>query len=154
MKYMGTLLAVRDMEKSKRFYCELLGLKVVGDFGANISLSGGLFLQTAVTWKEFIRRDEIVFRNDASELYFETDDMDDFIKKLEDFGSVDYVHPAVEQPWGQRAVRFYDPDGHIVEVGEKLKIVMQRFVNSGLSVAETAMRMGVPEEYVRAELDS
>jgi hypothetical protein len=31
---------------------------------------------------------------------------------------VEYVHPLREQPWRQRVVRFYDPDHHIIEVGE------------------------------------
>jgi uncharacterized glyoxalase superfamily protein PhnB len=33
---------------------------------------------------------------------------------------VDLIHPIVEQAWGQRVFRFYDPDGHAVEVGEPL----------------------------------
>jgi len=27
------------------------------------------------------------------------------------------------EPWGQRVIRFYDPDMHIVEVGESLESV-------------------------------
>ena len=35
MKYTGTLIAVKDIEKSKQFYHDVLGLDVVADFGAN-----------------------------------------------------------------------------------------------------------------------
>lgn len=51
MKYAGNLIAVKDMEISKRFYHNVLGLKVAADFGANVMLEGGIFLQTLDTWK-------------------------------------------------------------------------------------------------------
>ena len=152
MKYKGTLIAVRDMERAKKFYHDMLGLEVVDDFGANVILTGGIFLQTADTWTGFIRKADadIVFENNASELYFETDDMDGFARKLEAASDVVYLHPIIEHSWGQRAVRFYDADGHIIEVGEKLSMVVKRFLESGLSVEETAKRMDVPTEYIQA----
>ncbi len=44
MKYTSTLIAEKDMEKSKRFYRDVLGLNVVADFGANVTLDGGVVL--------------------------------------------------------------------------------------------------------------
>ena len=38
MKYTSTLLAVTDMEKSKQFYHDVLGLDIVADFGANVTI--------------------------------------------------------------------------------------------------------------------
>ena len=38
MKYNGVLIAVSDMENSRRFYRDVLGLKVIEDFGANVTL--------------------------------------------------------------------------------------------------------------------
>jgi catechol 2,3-dioxygenase-like lactoylglutathione lyase family enzyme len=151
VKYTSVLLAVRDMERSRRFYREVLGLEVTADFGANVTLTGGISLQTADTWEKLIRRkdDEIVFRNNAAELYFEEDRIGDFAAKLAAMPDIVYVHPLLEHPWGQRAVRFYDPDGHIIEVGENMAAAVQRFLDSGLSVGETAARMDVPEDYVR-----
>jgi len=65
MKYTCTLIAVKDMEKAKHFYHDALGLNVVADFGANVTLTGGIGLQTIDTWKDFIHKtsDEIVFGN-------------------------------------------------------------------------------------------
>ena len=34
MKYTCTLIAVRNIEKAKQFYHDVLGLKLVADFGA------------------------------------------------------------------------------------------------------------------------
>ena len=44
--YRGTLIAVADMEKSREFYCDLLGMEVEADFGASVQLAGGLTLQS------------------------------------------------------------------------------------------------------------
>ncbi|MDR1001925.1 MAG: VOC family protein [Oscillospiraceae bacterium] len=119
IKYSGTLIAVDDMERSKMFYRELFGLEVEEDNGANVMLSGGIYLQTYDTWNEFAEFGGNITRpNNSSELYFATDDMDGFLDKLERCENIRYVHHVKKHSWGQRAVRFYDPDGHIIEVGE------------------------------------
>ncbi|MDQ7094656.1 VOC family protein [Desulfosporosinus sp. PR] len=151
MKYTCTLLAVKDMEKAKEFYHNVLGLEVISDFGANVTLTGGIALQTAATWQDFIRKDkEIVFQNNAWELYFEEDDIAAFVSKLSRMKTIEYVHPLFEHAWGQRVIRFYDLDKHIIEVGESLNMVVKRFIDMGLSVAETALRMDVPLDYVKS----
>ena len=40
-----------------------------------------------------------------------------------------------EDEWGQRSIRFYDPDKHIIDVGESMKVVIKRFLLSGVSVS-------------------
>ncbi|MCC8015660.1 MAG: VOC family protein [Eubacterium sp.] len=155
MEYKGTLIAVNDMEKAKQFYNSVLGLEVVMDAGVNVQLTGGIFLQTADTWVSFIHKSasDIVFENNAVELYFETDDMDDFIKKLGVFTNISYIHPVVEHSWGQRAIRFYDLDSHIIEVAENIIMVIKRFIDSGLTVEQTAKRMDVDVAYTKAALE-
>lgn len=151
MKFKSHLLVVMDMEKSKVFYRNVLGLRVVMDFGANITLTGGVSLQTRDSWIDFIDEDEsgIVFHGNDAELYFEEDDFDGFLEKLSSIGEIQYVHLVKEHSWGQRVVRFYDPDHHIIEVGENLMDVCRRFLKSGLTVEETAKRMGVPVTLVQ-----
>lgn len=56
----------------------------------------------------------------------------------------------LEHSWGQRVIRFYDPDKHIVEVGENIIMVVRRFLNSGLSIEDIAVRMDVPIDYVKS----
>ena len=63
MKYKGTLIAVKDIEKSKIFYNSVLGLDVVMDAGANVELTGGVFLQTVDTWVNFIRKSDSEISN-------------------------------------------------------------------------------------------
>ncbi|MDR0854077.1 MAG: hypothetical protein LBN34_06890, partial [Clostridiales Family XIII bacterium] len=66
------------------------------------------------TWEKFIGGLDVSFKGNTSELAFEEDNFDDFLKNLDE---LELVHPLVEHSWGQRVVRFYDPDGHIIEVG-------------------------------------
>lgn len=156
MKYLSTLIVVKDIDKSKKFYHDVLGLDVITDFGANVVLTGGVALQTLDTWTDFIHKDnqEIIFRNNAVELYFEEDNIDVFLERLYNFKGIEYVHPLVEHSWGQRVIRFYDLDHHVIEVGENLLIVIKRFLNSGLSVEETASRMDVPVKYIIETLNA
>ena len=86
------------------------------------------------------------------ELYFEETDMDTFLSHLQNRG-VSYVHPPLEHSWGQRAVRFYDPDRHIIEVGEDITMVVKRFAAQNMTVAQIAKRMDVPEDFVRQSLE-
>ena len=152
MKMKNTLLAVTDIEKSAAFYKKVLGLRVVMDFGANKTLTGGLVLQTAETWKEFICTKNISIGGRSTEIYFEEDDFDKFIEKLNGC-EIKYVHPVKEHSWGQRVVRIYDPDMHIIEVGENLKTVCKRFLGSGMTPEQAAQRMGVPMKFVKSCMD-
>lgn len=150
LKQGGALLVVKDMERSKAFYKSVLGLDVSMDFGANVTLSDCLSLQTRESWQKFIDNAPVTFSGNDAEIYFAADNFDGFIAKLD---GVLLVHPPYEHSWGQRVVRFYDPDGHIVEVGENMTTVVKRFIDSGMTVAETATRMDVPERYITEQLE-
>lgn len=82
MKFKNPMIVVTDIDKSVEFYKKVFGLHVIMDFGANKTLTGGLSLQTAETYKEFISTDHIFFGGNNFELYFEEDDFDRFAEKL------------------------------------------------------------------------
>lgn len=149
MKLNNPMLIVTDMNKSVDFYKKVFGLRVVMDFGANKTLTGGLVLQTIETFKEFIGTNEICFGGNNFEIYFEEDDFDRFINNLKEC-NVEYVHPVKEHSWGQRVVRIYDPDRHIIEIGENMKVVCRRFLASGMTPEQVATRMDVPIKFVNA----
>lgn len=100
-----------------------------------------------------IHNDEIKFNGNDAELYFEEDNFDSFIEKLNSFNHIEYVHKVFEHRWGQRVVRFYDPDKDIIEVGENIKVVCKRFLDNGLTVEETAKRMDVPIKLVQESIN-
>lgn len=149
MKFKNPMLVVTDIDKTVEFYKKVLGLHVIMDFGANKTLTGGLAIQTAETYMDFIGTGDISFGGNNFELYFEEDDFDRFVNKLEEY-DVEYVHPVKEHSWGQRVVRFYDPDKYIIEVGENIKVVCRRFLDEGMTPEQVAERMDVPMRFVKA----
>jgi hypothetical protein len=88
------------------------------------------------------------YRSRNFELYFETDDIEDLHQRLS-AASVAFIHGIREHPWRQRAMRLYDPDHHIIEVGEPMDAVIRRLSASGLSKAQiheaTSMPLAVIE---------
>ncbi len=152
MKFSGPLIVVSDMKKSKLFYSKVVGLDVILDFGANVTLTGGIVLQTKNSWTGLIHKskNEIFFGGNDSELYFEEDDFDNFILKLRQISDICYVHPVIEHSLGQRVVRFYNPDKHIIEVGENLNKVVRKFLNKGMSIENIATKMDVSIDYVKS----
>ena len=117
MKLKNILIVVKDIERSRQFYHDLFGLDLILDNDGNMILTEGLALQDEKYWKQFLGR-EIVPHNNASELYFEELDIEGFVKKLESlYPEVQYVNRPMTHSWGQRVVRFYDPDSNLIEVG-------------------------------------
>ena len=117
MKLKNVLIVVKDIERSRQFYHDVFGLQLVLDNGGNMILTEGLVLQEEKYWKEFLQC-EIIPENNASELYFEEQDIEGFVQKLERlYPEVKYVNRLMTHSWGQRVVRFYDPDGNLIEVG-------------------------------------
>ncbi len=117
MKLKNTLIVVNDIDRSRRFYHDLFGLELITDNDGNMILTEGLALQDAKIWKSFTGKDAIP-ENNAFELYFEEQNIEGFVKKLEElYPTVKYVNRLMTHSWGQRVIRFYDPDGNLIEVG-------------------------------------
>ena len=149
MKLKNPVLVVNEIDKSAEFYKNTLGLRVIMDFGENKTLTGSLVLQTAESYKEFIETNEISFGGNDFEIYFEEDDFDGFLNKLKRC-DIDYVHSVKKHAWGQRVIRFYDPDRHTIEVGENMKTVCKHFLAEGMTPEQAAKRMDVPLKFVKA----
>ena len=117
MKLKNILIVVKDIEKSKQFYHDLFGLDMVLDNDGNMILTEGLVLQDEKNWREFLEND-IIPKSNSCELYFEEQDIEVFIEKLENlYPSVQYVNRLMKHSWGQKVIRFYDLDGNLIEVG-------------------------------------
>lgn len=117
MKLKNILIVVKDIERSKRFYRDLFGLETILDQDGNVILTEGLVLQDEKIWKDFLGKD-IIPRSNSCELYFEESDLEAFVQKLESrYPAVSYVNRLMTHSWGQKVIRFYDPDGNLIEVG-------------------------------------
>ncbi len=117
MKLKNVLIVVKDIERSRRFYHDLFGLEMVLENDGNMILTDGLVLQEEKYWKEFLGK-EILPESNSCELYFEECNIEGFVKRLEEyFPEVKYVNRLMTHSWGQKVIRFYDPDGNLIEVG-------------------------------------
>jgi catechol 2,3-dioxygenase-like lactoylglutathione lyase family enzyme len=143
----STALFVKNIELSKAFYSEVLGLVVDMDFGKNVIFKGGLAI-----WE--VQPGHIIptslglskIENSAVnrfELYFETEDLQEVCSTLTVKGTK-FLHEIHEEPWGQRTIRFFDPDNHLIEVGETMKQFVSRFYKQGMTVEEVSKRTSVP----------
>ncbi|WP_295741106.1 VOC family protein [uncultured Oscillibacter sp.] len=146
MRYTAALISVADIRVSQAFYEELFGLELDHDYGINVSFTCGLALQQNFAWLAGVPEDSVVKRSHNMELCFETKDFDSFLKKLDSRPDIRRLGDVVEHGWGQRVARLYDPDGHLIEVGENMGIVVRRFLASGMTMEEVSVRMDVSVE--------
>lgn len=93
---------------------------MVLDNDGNVILTEGLVLQDKQIWESFIKKD-ITERGHDTELYFEEKDISGLIKKLDESPyDIEYINRDLKHSWGQRVVRIYDLDGHVIEIGEPM----------------------------------
>jgi len=140
MRFDSPMIVVSDIERSRRFYAEVLGEEVLHDLGNYVVFKGGFSMMGREAWRKLAGAEH------GFELYFEEEDVESFARAL---GDAPLLTPLSEEPWGQRTVRLLDPDGHAVEVGEPMEAVVRRLVASGMAPEEAARKSLMPIEFVR-----
>ncbi|CAN7446201.1 VOC family protein [Agrobacterium tumefaciens] len=122
MRFVNPIPFVRDIDRSKAFYRDRLGLQILRDFGNFVLFEGGFAIHEGrsleeTVWQTPSGMEEPYGRRNLL-LYFEHADVDAAFQNIAPY--VELIHPVQRQAWGQRVFRFYDPDGHAIEVGEPL----------------------------------
>lgn len=144
------VLFVKDAGISRKFYTELLKFTVIMDNGgANLTFKEGfavwqIWLDNIIP--KTLGAENITNKESTSrfELCFETDDLDNIYTTLKENG-VKFLHEINTELWGQRTIRFYDPDGHLIEVGEEMSIFLKRiYEEEGKDLEATAKRTFMP----------
>jgi len=124
MKFTHTMIRVSDIEKSLKFYTEVMGLKKVKE----------MELKTATLYFVADEREcctiELTHNHEQPEegyshgsyfghLAFETDNINAFTQKLKSSG-LEYTRPPFEVKEGGPTIAFLeDPDGYQIEIIEK-----------------------------------
>ena len=160
IRFETALLFVKDVAVSRRFYEEVLGQKVEYDFGEDVVFCGGFAIHDASHLSKLLfNRENPNISNkqgrENCELYFESDELDDVYSMLEQSG-VTFIHRLFEQAWGQCVVRFYDPDNHIIEIGEPMSAVIKRYLLTGLPESAVAQKTSMPLQEItriKSEMD-
>lgn len=160
MRYSNTLIAVKDMERSLKFYRELFNQEVVVDLGWCKTLSCGVTLQEHFDEIAGFSADTMKYRSNTMELYFETENFEEFLALLEKHPDVERLHEPKTYPWLQRGIHIFDPNGHLIEVAESMYSVACRQFKQGKSAEETAKLVQHPinlveewlAEYTRSKI--
>lgn len=120
MRFVNPIPFVSDIGRSKAFYQERLGLAVLEDFGSFVLFETGFAIHEGHSLEQTVWREasgaKVPYGRRNLLLYFEHDDVDEAFETIAPH--VELIHPVERQAWGQRVFRFYDPDGHAVEIGE------------------------------------
>lgn len=114
------ILYVENLEKTKHFYGELLGLELKNEFGTYIEFN------TGTTVLSFNTREDVreltglpipngVRKEQTFELGFVTEEVEVTVEHLREAG-VPILMDPVEKPWGQKVAYVEDPDGHYIEI--------------------------------------
>jgi len=140
------LISVADINAARKFYEDLFRLEVFQDYGRNIAFTCGLALQQDFDWLVNLPKERVLKKSNNAEIVFEEQDFDGFLNKLKEYPDIEYLGEVLEHSWGQRVIRFYDLDGHIIEVGEDMKMVIKRFLASGMNMEEIAVKMDASVE--------
>jgi catechol 2,3-dioxygenase-like lactoylglutathione lyase family enzyme len=145
VKYGGMAIMAEDVRASLAFYRDVLGLEIMMDNGAeHVMFQCGVALWKRDAAQKLIFGTASGERGTLFELFFESDDIGADFNRLSEAAKV--VNPLAEQPWGQLTFRISDPDGHIIEVGEKLSDSIKRMRTSGMTDDEISAKSHVEKD--------
>ncbi len=150
LKYIGPLIVVDEIASSRYFYEHLLGQKVKFDFGQNVAFEGDFSIHLKSHYQALlgdVTHYPITKKAHNGELFFETDELEPIYQGLMQ-AAVKFIHGIQEQPWGQRVMRLYDPDGYVIEIGETMEAAVWRLYMQGLSIEHIREKTGMPMEFV------
>ena len=114
------MVAVKDLDRARKFYEETLGLSEVDDFGEGFMLKSG-------DTKLSVYRSEFAGTTKATALTFDVDDIDSEVRELKEKG-VAFEHYDMEgltrdgdiyAAEGMKTAWFKDPDGNILSLLEE-----------------------------------
>ena len=148
MSFVSSIIVVEDISRSRMLYENILHLQVTADFGIyNVGFEGGLSLYRKAFFQELIGSQVNLDKHNNVVLYFEVDSLEELEEEIAKNG-FEFIHRIREQPWKQRNFRFYDSDQHVLEIAEKMDIVIYRLQQNGNSIEEIAQLIGYRVEEV------
>lgn len=148
----STAIFVKDIKISKEFYTGLLEMEIDLDFGKNVIFKNGFAIWEIQENHIIPLRIGLKKISDQSvnrfELYFETENITEIFEALKN-RKINFLHELNEETWGQRTIRFYDPDCHLIEIGESVRQFVRRLYEQGLTVGQVMERTSLPLEEVQ-----
>jgi len=157
IKYDSVVIFVSDINQSKNFYQNLLGLEIKMDMGRNVILENGITLwerpEKHILVEATGMEDYANNYCDNFELCFETENIEDVYNNLVKH-NIKFLHRIIEEPWGQNTMRLFDPDNNIIEIGESLTTFLNRMKSEGMNIEEIADKTGMQEQDISKLINS
>lgn len=124
MKYLHTMVRVKDIEKSLEFYGELIGLKLVSEKRLDdctlYFLSDEIGeVQIELTYNDKTPEEGYKLGTGFGHFAFQVDSMDEVTKKLKEMGYKYLYEPFQLSAVGSTIAFVKDPDGYEIEFIEK-----------------------------------
>jgi catechol 2,3-dioxygenase-like lactoylglutathione lyase family enzyme len=122
----AVVLFVNDLETSKAFYRDKLGLKVrmEADGFAELEFENTTIGLLSIPAAQGLLSKDLVStgrrQNASGQFAAFVDDVHSVCSQLKERG-VRFIKDPADQPWGQRTANFQDPDGNIWEISQWLK---------------------------------
>jgi catechol 2,3-dioxygenase-like lactoylglutathione lyase family enzyme len=120
MRFVNPLPLVRDMRRALAFYRDVIGLTVLEDHGNFVRFETGFALHDGASLLERLGRappaPDSTYGQDNLVLYFEVEDLQAAFDRIAP--QVTLLHPIRDDSPGHSVFRLYDPDRHIVEIGQ------------------------------------
>ena len=155
IRFHSTVVFCNDLEKQREFYEKFLGQKVKQDLGGCLIFQNGFTLwqldeKYPIAKEQGYTYEPIGNRN--MELCFETETLEDVIEKVL-MSDVRILHNLEEEEWGQYTIRFYDPEGNLVEIGESYRCMLSRMKKDGMTITQIAKKTGLQKNMVEHFLE-
>ncbi len=149
IRYDSAVLFTQNVEAMTRFYTETMRQKVRFDFGRCRILEYGLSIWALDENDPAMKAPGLgKGPNSRLELCFDTEDFEADAAHVMAFAPK-MLHDMAEEAWGQRTIRFFDPDGNLVELGESIPCFCRRLYHEGMTPEQVARKTGVGLEQVK-----
>lgn len=151
-KFSMSVIFVKNIAISKKFYQDIFDLKIEHDFRENIVFKNSFSLWQKYSAKKIIFNSPKYKDSDEGtqniELYFETDSIENILVKIKGM-KVKIIHEIKEESWGQKTLRFFDPDNFIIEVAEPMELLVIRLFDSKMSFESISKKTQMPLDIVK-----
>lgn len=150
IEFDSSVLFCSDVKLQRDFYENFLGQEVELDMDTCI-----VFKNNFTLWQlteDYPISKELGYTyehigNRNLEMCFKTDNFEDAIEKVL-MSDLRILHNVEEERWGQYTIRFYDPEGNLVEIGESIPCFIRRMKSEGLNTQQIAEKTGLDNAFV------
>lgn len=154
LKFHSSVIFCNNLKEQRDFYEKFLNQKLEQDLGGCLVFNNGFTLWQLDQSYPISRELGYTYEpigNRNLELCFETETFEDAVEHVL-MSDLRILHNVAEEEWGQYTIRFYDPEGNLVEIGETLGCMVRRMSEDGKTGEEIAALTGLPLNFIEHTL--